>query len=133
MPPGPTPLCGPGAVPGDWGDVCGFLKPLDPYERWKIRQHGAFSIHHDARGLRPKDQSYHHEVWLHLAFVDQAALTRVLNASFLLVAPRVSAALLRSRQASARHMFPGSPWGLRRCGDPAQRSTLTCGPSAAVS
>ena len=33
MPPGPTPLLGPGAVPGDWADVCGFLKPPDSYER----------------------------------------------------------------------------------------------------
>ena len=24
MPPGPTPLWGPGAVPGTWADVCGF-------------------------------------------------------------------------------------------------------------
>ena len=70
MPPGPTPLCGPGVVPGTWSDFCGFLKPPDSYERWKIRQHGAFSIHHDTLGLRPKDQSCHHEVWLHLDFVD---------------------------------------------------------------
>ena len=70
MPPGPTPLLGPGAVPGDWADVCGFLKPPDSYERWKVRLHGALSILHDTLGLRPKDQSCHHEVWLHLAFVD---------------------------------------------------------------
>ena len=29
MPPGPAPLWGPGAVPGKWADVCGFLKPPD--------------------------------------------------------------------------------------------------------
>ena len=28
MPPGPTPLWGPGSVPGTWADVWGFLKPL---------------------------------------------------------------------------------------------------------
>ena len=27
MPPGPTPLWGPGGVPGEWSFVCGFLKP----------------------------------------------------------------------------------------------------------
>ena len=27
MPPGSTPLWGPGGVPGEWSDVCGFLKP----------------------------------------------------------------------------------------------------------
>ena len=48
----------------------GFLKPPDSYGRCKVRQHGAFSIPHDAQGLRPKDQSCHHEVWLHLAFVN---------------------------------------------------------------
>ena len=27
-PPGPTPLWGPGSIPDNWTDVCGFLKPL---------------------------------------------------------------------------------------------------------
>ena len=52
-------------------DVCGFLKPPDSSERWKVRQHGAFSIPHDTLGLRPKDQSCHHEVWLHLSSVNE--------------------------------------------------------------
>ena len=43
MPLGPTPLWGPGAVPGEWADVCGFLKPPDSHEKWKVRLHGAFS------------------------------------------------------------------------------------------
>ena len=29
-----------------------------------------FSIPHEALGLRPTDQSCHHETWLHLDFVD---------------------------------------------------------------
>ena len=70
MPPGPTPLFVPGAVPGTWSNVCRFLKPLDSYERWKVRQHGAFSTYHEALGLRLKDQSCHHQVWLHMVFVD---------------------------------------------------------------
>ena len=69
-PPGPTPLWGSGSAPGEWADVCGFLKPPHSYGRWKVRLHAAFSILHDALGVRPKDQSCHHEVWLHLAFVD---------------------------------------------------------------
>ena len=31
-------VVGPGAAPGEWADVCGFLKHLDSYERWKVRQ-----------------------------------------------------------------------------------------------
>ena len=69
MPPGSTPLWGPGAVPGTWADVCGFLKLPDSDGRWKVRQHGAFSIPHEALGIRETDQSCHHEVWLHLDFV----------------------------------------------------------------
>ena len=61
---------GPGAVPGKWTDVCGFLKPPDSDERWKVRQHGAFSIPHEAPGIRQTDQSCHHQVWLHLDFVE---------------------------------------------------------------
>ena len=32
--------------------------------------HGAFSIPRKTLGLRPTDQSCHHETWLHLDFVD---------------------------------------------------------------
>ena len=51
MPPGPTPLWSPGAVPGSWSDVCRFLKPPDSNERWRVRQHGAFPILHEAPGI----------------------------------------------------------------------------------
>ena len=70
IPPGPTPLWGPGAVPGKWADVCGFLKTPDSDGQRKVRQHGAVSIPHEALGIRPTDQSCHHEVWLHLDFVE---------------------------------------------------------------
>ena len=60
MPSGPTPLWGPGAVPGTWSDVCGFLKPPDSYERWRVRQHGAFPIHHEALGIRQTDRMASH-------------------------------------------------------------------------
>ena len=70
VPPGPTPLWSPGAVPGTWSDVCGFLKPLDSHEQWTVRQHGTFSILHEALAIRTKDQSCHHEVRPLLDFVD---------------------------------------------------------------
>ena len=70
MSPGHPLLWGPGAVPGTWSDVCRFHKPLDSNERWEVRQHGSFFIFHEALGLRSKDHSCHHEVWLHLDFVD---------------------------------------------------------------
>ena len=69
MPPGPTPLWSPGAVPGTWSDVCGFLKLPDSDECWKVRHHGAFSIPYEALHFRSKGASCH-EVWLHVDFVD---------------------------------------------------------------
>ena len=69
MPPGST-IVGPGAVPGEWADVCGFLRPPDFHEKWKVRLHGALSFFHSSLGLREKDQSCHHEVWMHLALTN---------------------------------------------------------------
>ena len=64
------PLWGPGSIPNNWADVCGFLKPPASQRFWKVSKHGAFSIPRKALGLRPNDQSCHHETWLHLHFVD---------------------------------------------------------------
>ena len=50
-------------------NVCGVLKPPESDRQWNVRLHGAFSIHRDVLGLRPNDQSCHHEAWLHLDFV----------------------------------------------------------------
>ena len=36
----------------------------------KVNKHGAFSILRKEFGLRPNDQSCHHETWFHLNFVD---------------------------------------------------------------
>ena len=69
-PPGPTPLWGPGSIPDNWADVCGFLKPPGSQRFWKVNKHGAFSIPRKSLGLRPTDLSCHHETWLHLDFVD---------------------------------------------------------------
>ena len=68
MPPGLSPLWFLGAVPGEGAHVCGFLNPLDSHERWKVRLHGAFTFLPSTLDLHPKDQSCHHEAWLHLAF-----------------------------------------------------------------
>ena len=46
-----------------------FLQPPESDRLWKVRLHGAFSVHRDVLGLRPNDQSCHHEAWLHLDFV----------------------------------------------------------------
>ena len=67
---GPTPLWGPGSIPNNWADVCGLLKPPGSQRFWKVSKHGAFSIPRKALGLRPNDQSCHHETWIHLQFVD---------------------------------------------------------------
>ena len=66
----PLPLWGPGSIPDNWADVCGFLKPLGSQRSWKVIKHGAFSISRKTLGLRPTDQSCHHETGLHLNFVD---------------------------------------------------------------
>ena len=67
---GPYTIVGPGSVLNNWADVCGFLKPPGSQRFWKVRMHGAFSIPRKVPGLRPNDQSSHHETWLHLDFVD---------------------------------------------------------------
>ena len=46
---------GPGAAPGGWTDVCGFVKLPDSCDKWKVRLHGAFAILRETLGLRPKD------------------------------------------------------------------------------
>ena len=51
-----TPLWGPGSIPNNWADVCGFLKPPDSDRYWKVRMHAAFSIPRKTLGLRPNDQ-----------------------------------------------------------------------------
>ena len=39
-----SPLWGPGSIPNNWADVCGFLQPPHSDWYWKVRMHGAFSI-----------------------------------------------------------------------------------------
>ena len=56
MSPGPTPLWGPGAVPGEWADVCGFIVHPNSHNLWKVRLHGAFTIHREMLGLSQKRQ-----------------------------------------------------------------------------
>ena len=63
MSPSPTPLWGPGSVPGNWADVCRFLKPLESDRQWKVRLHGALSFLRDVLGC-------HREACLHLDCVE---------------------------------------------------------------
>ena len=65
LPPGPSRLWGPGGVPGEWSDVCGFFKPPGSDADWQIRNHGAITIPYNTLDLRESDQSCHHEVWIH--------------------------------------------------------------------
>ena len=60
IPPGPTPLWGPGGVPGEWADVCGLLKPLGSETEWEVRMDGAFTIPFGTLSFKEKDQSCHH-------------------------------------------------------------------------
>ena len=46
-----------------------FSNPPGSQRFWKVNKHGAFSTPRQALGLRPNDQSCHHETWLHLHFV----------------------------------------------------------------
>ena len=41
-----------GDVPGEWTDVCGFLKPPGSENEWQIRMQGAFTIPFDMLGIR---------------------------------------------------------------------------------
>ena len=68
MPHGPTPLWGPGAVPGTWSNVCGFFSSLRT--QMCVGEYGNM-VPHEALGIRQTDQSCHHEVWLHMDFVEQ--------------------------------------------------------------
>ena len=51
-------------------DVCGFVKPHKSQSEWLIRNHGAFEINREELRLRPKDQTCHHEVWVHVRHVN---------------------------------------------------------------
>ena len=66
MPPGPTPVWGPGVIPGEWADVSGFIVHPNSHYLWKVRLNEAFTIPRDILGLSQTDQSCHHEVWLYL-------------------------------------------------------------------
>ena len=54
-------------LPGEWADVCGFLKRPCSDPEWQVRMHEAFTIPYGTLGLREIDQSCHHKVWMHLS------------------------------------------------------------------
>ena len=74
LPPGPTPWWMPRGVPGEWSDVCGFLKPPGSEDD---RNHGVYTIPNSTLGHKEKDQSCHHEVWIHLLHVNARLVDRV--------------------------------------------------------
>ena len=76
LPPGPTTLWGPGGVPGECSDVCGFFKPPGSRKEWQVRTHGAFTVPCGTVGLKETDQSYHHEVWIPLLHVNARLVDR---------------------------------------------------------
>ena len=43
-PPGLTPLWGPGSIPNNWADVCGFLKPPASQRFWKVSMVHSLSL-----------------------------------------------------------------------------------------
>ena len=85
--------------PDHWADVCGFLKPPGSQRFWKVNKHGALSIPRKTLGLRPNDQSCHHETWLHLDFVDWSNTWSKQNA----YEPRIS---LKERPAECAYWNP---------------------------
>ena len=56
---GPTPLRGPGTIPNNWADICGFLEPPGSEQTWCL-----------PHPSHVQTISCHHETWLHLDFVD---------------------------------------------------------------
>ena len=55
IPPGHTPLWGPGAVPSEWTDVCGVVKPADSCDKWRFACM-ELSLFRETLGLRPRDK-----------------------------------------------------------------------------
>ena len=88
-----------------WADVCGFLNTPESDERWRVRQHGALPIPHEALGIRQTDQSCRHEVWLHMDFVEQR------NGQAHQKKHRERRLLLKERSSPCHHNKPKYPTG----------------------
>ena len=63
-------------LPGEWSDVCGFIKPPSSETEWHNRMHGAFEIPHETLRIKHTDQSCHHEVRIHLLLVNARLVDR---------------------------------------------------------
>ena len=65
---GVTPLWGPGGEPHGkvWPECCGFVILPDSQNQCLITRHDSFNVKPAAIGLKPTDQTWHHEQWLHL-------------------------------------------------------------------
>ena len=53
-----------------------FIKSPGSETKWHIRMHGAFEIPHAILGIKPTDQSCHHEVWIHLLHINARLVDR---------------------------------------------------------
>ena len=70
MPPSSTPLLAPRCSARRMGGCMRVSQASGLHEKWNVRLRGAYSISHSTLGLREKDQSCHHEVWMHLPLTD---------------------------------------------------------------
>ena len=69
-PPGPSTIVATGIHSRQLGRRLRISQTTGFYLILEVNKHGAFSIPRKTLGLRPTDQSCHHETWLHLDFVD---------------------------------------------------------------
>ena len=65
---------GPGGVPGEWPMCVGSSSHLVSKLSGIFGMHGAFEINDEILGIKPTDQSCHHEVWIHLLHVNARLL-----------------------------------------------------------
>ena len=67
---GVTPVWGPGGEPhgNQWPECCGFVMLPESQIQWLIMRHGSFDVKPAAIGLKPTDQTWHYEQWLHFKF-----------------------------------------------------------------
>ena len=65
---GITPFWGPGGEPygNKWSKCFGFVLFPESHNQCTIMRHGSYDVIPEAIGLKPTDQSWHYEQWLHL-------------------------------------------------------------------
>ena len=51
-----------------WSECCGFVMLPETQNQWLVMRHGSFNVVPASIGLKPTDQMWHHEQWMHLKF-----------------------------------------------------------------